>query len=352
MAIIQQDFADFKTWLNKRLAKTRTPFSGTFELTPQCNFFCTHCYLQEHKSEKAPLSTKKIMEILDQLKDSGALSISFTGGEPLLREDYKEIHKYAFKLGFWINIFTNGSLIDRKMADFLEQYPPRGVEISLYGGDEDTYQKITGRKNQFDIVINAIDQLLSRKIKVVLKSVLLTPILKSIHKMEILAKQRELKIAYDPSVTPTVENSSNPVMLRVDPSKAVEIEFSPLGAADKLREYNTMVKESDMDGDTPLCGAGFNGYHIDYKGNLMPCVMLRAPSYSLIDHSFKDAFALLGNHGRPMFDEESECRECELRHLCSFCPGSIFCNESYPSNRNSFYCFIAAKRMAIIKSGQ
>ncbi|MFR2769413.1 MAG: radical SAM protein [Thomasclavelia sp.] len=80
------------------------PISGTFELTPRCNFNCKMCYV--HLLEKdipkygKELSAKKWIDIAKQAKEAGTTWLCITGGEPLLHPEFEEIYTQLSKMGF------------------------------------------------------------------------------------------------------------------------------------------------------------------------------------------------------------------------------------------------------------
>ena len=105
------------------------PFKVDWEITYRCNLRCSHCYQTGASGEKE-LTTEEIYSALDELADLGCLYLTFTGGEILLREDLFDIAKYARKKEFAIRLFTNGTLIDEKVADKIKNLSPLSVEIS------------------------------------------------------------------------------------------------------------------------------------------------------------------------------------------------------------------------------
>ncbi|MBR4076201.1 MAG: radical SAM protein, partial [Lentisphaeria bacterium] len=86
----------------------------TLELTAKCNYACPYCYCVWHKSGKRPprdRSTDQWKKILDRCAEDGVKSLSFSGGEPLLRKDLRELIRYAKKLlpDARLDLFTNNS---------------------------------------------------------------------------------------------------------------------------------------------------------------------------------------------------------------------------------------------------
>ena len=101
-----------------RSARLRVPLSGSLDLTHHCNLRCLHCYIGDHSGDMlvTEMDTGRILSLLDEMCDAGCLYLLLTGGEPLLREDFPEIHRYAKEKGFLITVFTNGTLISDKIV--------------------------------------------------------------------------------------------------------------------------------------------------------------------------------------------------------------------------------------------
>jgi len=123
------------------------PFKVDWEITYRCNLRCAHCYQTGTSGDKASgdkeLTTEEIYSALDELADLACLYLTLTGGEILLRDDFFDIAKYARKKEFAIRLFTNGTLIDEKIADKIKILSPLSVEISLYGMDRLVHEDIT-----------------------------------------------------------------------------------------------------------------------------------------------------------------------------------------------------------------
>ena len=71
------------------------------------------------------------------------LWLLFTGGEIFARADFLEIYTYAKEKGFLITLFTNGMMLTTRIADFLAEYRPFAIEITLYGATKETYEALT-----------------------------------------------------------------------------------------------------------------------------------------------------------------------------------------------------------------
>ena len=134
-------YRDFSKRLRERVAGKRIPLSGSLELTFRCNLRCVHCYLDGQHTpspEQHELTTSEITDIIDQIVAEGCLWLLLTGGEPLVRPDWKEIYLYAKRKGLIITLFTNGTLLTPEDADFLAEWRPlRGGDLALWSDSGD-----------------------------------------------------------------------------------------------------------------------------------------------------------------------------------------------------------------------
>jgi MoaA/NifB/PqqE/SkfB family radical SAM enzyme len=140
---------------------------ATFELTTNCNLSCLHCY-NDIYIEDAPITL--IYKTIDKLSELGVIFITLTGGEVLLRKDFREIYFYLKHKGFLITIFTNGTLLN--LNDFIFNNKPLNLSLSIYGVNENEYSSFTNKPNCFKKIIEGLDSLYQNGIPFELKVIL------------------------------------------------------------------------------------------------------------------------------------------------------------------------------------
>jgi MoaA/NifB/PqqE/SkfB family radical SAM enzyme len=88
------------------------PFYASFKITHRCNLRCPFCNVW---ADKIPdLKTNDVFTVIDNLSQASTFTISFEGGEPLLRKDIGEILRYTHDCSNYILFTTNGLLIHRR----------------------------------------------------------------------------------------------------------------------------------------------------------------------------------------------------------------------------------------------
>lgn len=110
------------------------PLITWIELTRRCNLRCRHCFVKAGESLGNELSAQEVYSLLDDLKEIGAISLIFSGGEPMSREDFADIVGYACDLGFVVGVATNGLLLTQERLDQLPKgYEDLRISVSLEG---------------------------------------------------------------------------------------------------------------------------------------------------------------------------------------------------------------------------
>mgnify|MGYP000470756766 CR=1 FL=1 len=153
------------------------PISGTFELTPRCNFRCRMCYVHLEPSEipkyGKELTAREWIRIAKGAKEAGTTWLCITGGEPLMHPEFRTIWRELSQMGFFITLQTNASMIDGKFEKLLEAFPPRQVKITLYGTNNDVYEQVCRIPGGFTKVDRGIQRLKEMRIPIQLVSTII-----------------------------------------------------------------------------------------------------------------------------------------------------------------------------------
>ena len=107
------DIKEYHLWT--KLKEKRLPISFDLEITARCNNNCNHCYINlpanARIAQQNELSLNEISRIADEAVELGAIWCLLSGGEPLLRKDFKDIFLTLKRKGLLISLFTNATLI-------------------------------------------------------------------------------------------------------------------------------------------------------------------------------------------------------------------------------------------------
>jgi radical SAM protein with 4Fe4S-binding SPASM domain len=320
--VAQRKFSDFSFSLDTAAIERRLPYMGALELTYRCNQSCCHCYCNLGSGDKRKsdeLTTREIKGILDEIAEAGCLWLLLTGGEVLLREDFGEIYLHAVKKGMLIEVFTNATLIDETTAARFGEFPPLGIDISLYGSHASVHDAITRVAGSFDKAMAGIEWLKKYNVKFSLKTILMTLNYSDLADMRSLAARLEAKFRYDTLVCPRTDGGHSPVKYRLSAEMMAGFDINDdFDACEKI--FNGFWNKSPQEDLT--CGAGVFAFNINPYGDLSPCTMFRSFQYPLKELSFKESWGrLVREHDEKRKDFIPEaCRSCSMLLICSNCP--------------------------------
>lgn len=313
-------YSNFSKHLHYKKESERVPLEGAIEVTSRCNLNCKHCYIKDN-SKNNELTFQECCRIIDELADAGCLWLTFTGGEPFTRKDFLDIYTYAKKKGMIIVIFTNGTFITPEIADYLKEFKPFYLEISLYGMSRETYKDVTGSADNYDRCMEAISLFRDRKVLFRLKSVLIKENRREIFEMKRFAKGLGVDFRFDFLINPRIDGGKGPCDTRVIPEQGVEMEMAD---EDVRKEWEKSFIEEKPEQIPELlfsCGAGKNLFNIDSMGNLQICNMVRFINYDLRKGSFKAGWNMFPEILSRKAKGKNKCSACNLAHLCNICPG-------------------------------
>lgn len=331
----------------KSFWENRIPVYGGIEPTWRCNLNCCHCYIRDPGQQTISIDNWK--SILNQLVDAGCLHLAITGGEPLFYKDFTELYKYAVMSGFIVTVFTNATLINETIAAMFAEYPPRRLEISIYGATKRTYEAITRVKDSYERFIHGLD-LLSRykdRVPVVLKSVLLQENVTERFDIQKIAIDRGLALAQNSLIRPRLDGSIGPEEHRLTPETVANTEMEIKSEFDAWDEFSFTKTPISRQTEVVDCSAGNVAFQIDPLGRLGYCVIARVPGINLLETPMRDAWENLGSNRKQYFKKPIKCLSCQDAKFCDFCPGYISIgNKSATSldGDQSYHCAVARDR--------
>jgi 12,18-didecarboxysiroheme deacetylase len=127
-----------------------------WNITRNCNLRCVHCYSHsDGMGYRDEMSTDDARKVLSDLGNFGVPVVLFSGGEPLVREDVLELGEYARKRGMRVVISTNGTMINRQVAEHLRDVGVSYVGVSLDGLRE-TNDRFRGVEGAFERALRGI----------------------------------------------------------------------------------------------------------------------------------------------------------------------------------------------------
>ena len=353
-----QSYGEFSADLHHRQTGERVPLQVSIEVTRRCPLECLHCYnnlpMGDLDARHRELSKEEHFRILDELAEMGCFWLLYTGGEIFARKDFLEIYTYAKEKGFLITLFTNGTIITEQIADYLAQWPPLAIEITLYGRTRETYEELTAIPGSYDRCLRGIRLLKERGLPLKLKTVAT-----SINKHEIVAMRQfaeeELGVEFkmDGQVNPRIDCSQSPLAVRLTPEEVVALDMHSPKEANEYRRLAKRDQENPPNlahsDTTYFCGGGMNSCAINPYGELGICVISQQDTYSVrevgVQRVWEESLLQLRTRKRTRV---TKCIQCRIQSLCGMCPANGEMENGDKESPVEFLCHVAHLRAAAI----
>ena len=302
----------FDRFLDAVIHRRRIPYSAYFAVTDKCPFNCPHCSYGRHK--KGSLDTVCALDVIKQIKSLGTVTIGFTGGEPLLRDDIVRLVASAGADTQTI-IFTTGHRLNKKLAADLRHAGLGCIMIGIESDDPKEHDDARGVSGSFDEAIKAISMSLEAGLYTAISTVATQSKIAGgqIPRLAHLAEKygvHELRIL-EPIPTGASYGRKDEIL---DPSQSKQL-------ADFHAQWNrknigpAVSSFSYLESDEMFgCGAGFHHLFIDALANVCPCDLTPLAFGNLLEEPLEDIWRRMGQ----VFDLP-RCR-CLMKDICTRTP--------------------------------
>ncbi|NIP67360.1 radical SAM protein [Candidatus Bathyarchaeota archaeon] len=355
------------------------PFQIVWDFTYLCNLRCKHCYA--NAGTRLPeLTTDEAyhaLDVLSRVAGVGLPSLSFSGGEPLVRKDFFEVAAYAKRRIPYISVATNGTLLTEENVERLKDIGMDYVEISLDGASKEVHEDFRRVPGCFKQTINGIENCIDADLDTCIAATAHRDNLREIPKMIELAEElgtRFIHFNYIPTgrakehmeldLTPEQRLS----LLEMIGKKVVRLYLKAKEEEEKKGRTNvksdrffstcpqfaSVVKRlsAEMGEDFAVsahyaakkgvenvanflggCGAGRLYMALEPNGDLKPCVFFPTNRKTVLGNILEDDFESLWDNKSLLWelrsrenletyrlsDETLGCGSCEEKYICGGC---------------------------------
>lgn len=307
---------------------TILPVLSEIAVTYRCNLECRFCYAGcscAKKPDAGEMTAEEIGIVLRRIRNEAEVpSVSFTGGEPTVREDLPKLIRSAVRIGLRVNLITNGALVSRSLARELKRAGLRSAQVSVEGPNAEIHDALTRVPGSFDQTMIGIEALKGQGIYVHTHTTINRVNADYVSDMPMLAKSLGLPRLSMNMVMPCGTAGTGETALR----------YSEIGELVHLvkRTARNLGVEFMWYSPTPYCmfnpiANGLGGkacaacdglLSVAPNGDVLPCSSLSDPVGNLLTQSFDDVW----NSERALYYRNreyvpNECRSCGHNELCS-----------------------------------
>lgn len=329
-------------------SKRNIPISLLIEVTKRCNWHCGFCYAE--CGENDGLEFDILIYVLESFKKLGTFSLTFTGGEPFLKERIWEIIEYSKKLGFALNVNTNGSLLNgfdiEKIANYFSK-----INVSLHAAVPETHNYIVRNDKAWENTIGNLYLLKKHHANVEINSLITHNTISQYWELKNLVVN-DLGFSWNPDIriTPTYSgNIDGQVEFGVSEREIIMLK-------DEVDIFGNSVyshQHVDIDNDVPngICRAGATTCFMDADGYVYPCLSFKRKGKNTIngvmwlenikDKSVEDIWKnnYMFNCLRKLkYKDFTKCLQCGIYKSCFKCVAENYVETNSLINPSESHC--------------
>jgi radical SAM protein with 4Fe4S-binding SPASM domain len=360
------DIDDFALW--DKIRDKRFPASFDIEITARCNNACGHCYINlpadDPDARAKELTVAEISRIADKAVSMGTIWCLITGGEPLLRPDFADIYLSLKRKGLLVSVFTNAACIKPEHISLFKKYPPRDIEVTVYGVTKETYEVVTRIPGSFSAFMKGLTALTDNGIRVRLKAMAIRSNVHELPQISDFCRERTKDyFRFDPMLHLRFDrDEKRNEMIRAErlaPEEITAIEKADpkrfhalMDNCDKYIFRNIPARGSDRIFN---CGIGQWSFTVGYNGFLRICPALWHPDcmYDLrkgpLEEAWEDFIPQVLGKKTQRREYIETCGRCPIINLCLWCPAHAYLETGKLDLPVESFCKVAHARAAALK---
>ena len=322
------------TYLHSKGRRLGLPIAGNFELTARCNFNCPMCYVhmtqEQVDAAGKELTAQQWLDIARAARDRGMVFALLTGGEPLVRKDFFEIYRGMKEIGLLISINSNGSMLQGKVLEQFLEDPPVRFNISLYGGNNETYRNMCGLPAYTSVKEN-IRALRQAGVEVSINLSITPYNCADLEQIYADAVELDTNVRAGSYMYPSIRVNGGVYGQgnRLDPLEAAaqsvrwdRLRFTPEEFAQRAKAMAALetVREGCPleEGEGVRCRAGSSSFWMTWDGRMLPCGMMPGPTAYPLEVGFDAAWDTIRAETAKI-RTAPQCAGCPKKDVCSVC---------------------------------
>ena len=326
------------TYLHSKGRRLGLPIAGNFELTARCNFNCPMCYVHmsadEVEKKGKELTAQQWIKIAEDAKNKGMVFALLTGGEPFVRKDFFEIYGAMKKMGLLVSINSNGSMLEGEILEKLLADPPVRMNISLYGGCEETYQNMCGLP-MYERVLKNIVRLKEAGVSISINLSITPYNCQDLDKIYEIVDKYQINVRASSYMYPPVRlekelegygnrlspEDSAKYSVKWDKLRFTDEEFCHRAEAMKNLtsvEPDECYIDAEETADGVKCRAGSSSFWMTWDGQMRPCGMMPGPTAYPLESGFDAAWEEI-RMATAAIRQPAKCSNCPKAEICGVC---------------------------------
>lgn len=318
------EYKDFSRALHTRALQSDLVIKAQLEITYRCNLHCLHCYTDPYNDRKffpKELSLEEIKRIVDEMADIGVLYLNLTGGEIFTHPRFFEIYDHAFRKGFLLMLYTNGTVFTKAIIDRLVQSPPFSIDISCHSVNEEAFDGFAQVRGAFRQFMKGMELLRDSGLPFCFRTKAMNWNLNELPQIRRFVESFGQPFSVTTTLSPRLNGDLAPLAYRLTKDEILRLEEETFRADDDPCHDTPAWTPGSPPERLYRCGCATNTIHINAWGELGTCTLQYEHRASLRDYSLKDAIRKVFEEVRSRrYTTDSPCRTCGIFAFCSKTP--------------------------------
>ncbi len=290
------------------------------ELTYRCNLHCLHCYTDPYNAKAyfpQELTFDEIIRIIDQMAEIGIIWLNLTGGEIFMHPRFFEIYEYAYRKGFLLMLYSNGTVFTKAIIERLERMPPFVIDVSCHSVQEEAFDRFTQVPGSFRAFLRGMELLQESGLPFCFKTKAMTWNKQELPAIKRFVESFDQPFGYTTGISPRLNGDLSSLAYRLSPREVNELEAERLQPVEEGLCKGQAEEFPSAPERLYRCGCATNTIHISAWGMLGTCTMEYEHRVSLREHHLRDAIQFVFRAVRAhRYETDSACRSC---HVYAFC---------------------------------
>ena len=314
-------YGAFSQRVHEQAAAHQRVIKAQLELTYRCNLHCRHCYTDPYNSKEffpRELTLDEIHRLLDEMQQVGIVWLNLTGGDIFMHPQFFEIYETAYRRGFLLQLYTNGTLFTKTTIERLQQMPPFTIDISCHSVTEEPFDWFTQVPGSFHAFIRGLELLKNSGLQFTLKTKAMNWNTDEMPAIRHFVESFGQEFGFTTSLSPRLNGDLSSLSYRIAPDASIVLNGGqPTTDVDEERCGRSADLLAPTTDRLYRCGCGTDTIHINAWGELGTCTLQYERRLSLRIHPLADAIEILFREVRDMrYQGESPCRTCEVHTFC------------------------------------
>lgn len=302
------------------------PILVLIHVTNECNLRCKHCYAR--KGDKR-IMKEDFFELINNLENLGTTMIHLSGGELLTHPEIFEIIRYIKKKDFYLEITTNGTLLNEEIFKKLKELNLNKIVISFDGATPETHDYIRGEGN-FKISLENLDLGLEMGIPMAVNYTVMKYNYSEIEyaiefflkkDLEFLNFRRFIKTGFGKNFDQSISKEEYLKLFILINKVRKEDKRVALGGEPHRIVMDPELREKALKYGDGGCSAGKYFLSIDPNGDITPCGFIPIKVGSIYEDNLKDVWenSQILNKLRDRGNLTGSCKNCLNKNICGGC---------------------------------